>query len=188
MTSPAPSARRISIGLAAVIGLAVGGAAGIAIGGHWDSGWVEAVGTWFGGFATVIAILWAVRVFRHEQQLQRVEGQERRDAAVAELEREAGRQAQAVRDETERQVREATAVILEARGGGGFGSEPDVTMDSINIRVINPTVKMLSNVRTWVVGSEPPAEANHSIGRSIAPNGATYRLSERGRQLAGRRG
>jgi hypothetical protein len=32
----------------------------------WTANWVEAVGTWVGGFGTVFAVLWAIRAFRAE--------------------------------------------------------------------------------------------------------------------------
>lgn len=98
-----------------------------------DPNWVEAAGTWVGGISTVLALLWAVQTFRADQASRDAEIQRREQEHVAATE---------AREVMIRSV--AKKVVLELRGGGGYGNFPNQVMTSLHLRVHNDSDQRVS--------------------------------------------
>ncbi len=121
----------------AIGGLAVGATGAILVTRWISSDWVEAAGTWFGGVATVLALLWAVQTFRADQQHRESE-REQREAAkqAAAQEREAEKRAEEEKRELEVRA-EARRVLVALHGGGGQGRTGDMHMTSLRVNLMN---------------------------------------------------
>ncbi|AIY03024.1 hypothetical protein ART_3425 [Arthrobacter sp. PAMC 25486] len=91
-----------------------------------DPDWVVATGTWFGGVATVLTLLWAVRAFRSDQA-------ERERTRRDENERD---MSDAVQRANEAQA-EANNVSVALKGGAATGTPPDQMMTSFNLVIQN---------------------------------------------------
>lgn len=120
-------ARESIVRLMWAIGGAAVGAAGAIVVTRWSSSdWIEAAGTWFGGVATVLALLWAVQTFRADQQHRESEREQREaEKLVAAQEREATMLAE--KEERELEVlTEAKRVLVALHGGGGQGRTGDM--------------------------------------------------------------
>ncbi|MBV1781295.1 hypothetical protein KRR55_19475 [Paeniglutamicibacter sp. ABSL32-1] len=107
-------------------GLTLGASLALLVLKNWTPDWVGATGTWFGAVATVLTLLWAVRSFRSDQA-------ERELTRIAEHEREAEALMQRARGE----FIEASNVSIALRGGAGHGSDPNMMMTSIQVRIQN---------------------------------------------------
>lgn len=95
--------------------------------------WVEATGTWIGGVATVLALLWAVQTFRADQAA--------RENEIAA--READRVATAAATEAA-VVNAASRVTMEIRGGGGYGPDGKKKMTTLHVYVHNDSAQTAS--------------------------------------------
>lgn len=134
-----------------------------------EPNWVEAAGTWFGGVATVLTLLWAVRVFRSDQRHREEERQRRHlESLTAEQLRE------------EERVRTASAVSFALRGGAGHGVRANTQMTSLHIDIVNASDNGLSIID--VIPDDPlefapalklpiqlPANQSETISQMIVP-------------------
>ena len=123
--------RRIRSGLLVhamwgVGGLTVGATAALLLARGFKPDWLEATGTWVGGIATVLALLWAVQTFRADQDARQVEKLQAEQDRAAEF--------QAVNDAV---LAEASRVSLELRGGGGYGGPNEQKMNSVHLNIHN---------------------------------------------------
>jgi hypothetical protein len=146
----------------AVAGSAVGATAALLWVKKFKVEWVEAMGTWFGAIATVLALLWAVQTFRSDQ------AHREQERIAREVERaEEARAALRADEEAERRAEGAllslangVSVAAYVHGGGtplrGGGFE--ITM--LRLKVINETSE-----RVLVKGYEvdPPLHAFYGL-------------------------
>lgn len=106
-------------------GVSVGACVATVVDGRWSPEWVGATGTWFGGIATVLALLWAVRSFRSDQADRAdARAEVRAQELVAEMKREL------------RASANAKNVSISLQGGAGFGGGP-WKMTSVHVIVQN---------------------------------------------------
>lgn len=113
----------------------IGGASGYLLGAGIDVAAVEAAGTWVGGLGTIAAVIYAARAFTAESRYR-----EREFEAEAQ---------QAARAESDLK-RQAAFVRYEVRGGGGFGTDPDFTMESLWVTAENGSNEPATHVRVLV--------------------------------------
>lgn len=152
------------------IGGAVFGAAGAILVTRWSSSdWVGAAGTWFGGVATVLALLWAVQTFRADQQHREYE-LERREAErhAATQERVATMRAEKERQELEI-LAEAKRVLVALHGGGGQGRTGDMYMTSVRANIMNNSGRpvMVTDIKL-----NPPLRAKQRLREPIRVDAA----------------
>lgn len=88
--------------------------------------WVEATGTWVGGLATVLTLLWAVRVFRDDQAHREGEQQRRHMEALS-----------AEKRLEEQEAAEAAEVKFQLLGGRASGTNPLMNLETIHVPVTN---------------------------------------------------
>lgn len=154
----------------AVAGSAVGATAALLWVNKFKVEWVEAMGTWFGAIATVLALLWAVQTFRsdqahreHERVMREAERAEEADAALR-AEEEAQRHAENAI------VRVANGVSVKVFPYGGAERRPDGGLDlaMLRLRVTNE-----SSERVLVKKHElaPPLREMYPFGEPFAVRG-----------------
>lgn len=159
---------------AAAGGLLAGGSVGYLIGAEIDSGTVEAAGTWVGGLGTIAAVIYAARAFTAETR-----HRERELAA------EAKRTADEVERTTRERARQAAFVRYELRGGGGFGLDPDFTMESLWVIAENASHEPATRVRVfaadrivWESASLIPGEKFEKLVNLPKGHGLRFTQSE----------
>lgn len=125
--------------------------------------WVQATGTWVGGVATVLTLLWAVRVFRTDQAHREAERQRRHEESLKSA------------HELERQkIDEASRVWIEARGGAGHGVGENMKMTSLNLYFHNTTDRAVS---VEVLEFDEPLQSSARIKTPVhLPPNDTVRL------------
>lgn len=130
----------------AIGGAAIGATVALLLCRGVTADWVGATGTWFGAVATVLALLWAVQTFRADQanrdHARQVEEEQRRQAAEEE--------AKDINDQ-------ASLVTIALLGGGGYGSDPNMQMNSVRLVVKNNSRE---TVRVTTAELLPPLKEN----------------------------
>lgn len=104
-----------------------------------DVAWVEATGTWFGAVATVLALFWAVQVFRLDQAHRDSALQEARAADALAREESKLAETRAARAAEQAHVDRAARVSMTIRAGGGFGGDGNWHMNNVYLRFFNET-------------------------------------------------
>ncbi|WP_022873858.1 hypothetical protein [Nesterenkonia alba] len=99
----------------------------------FDPEWLQATGTWFGGVATVLTLLWAVRVFRTDQAHREAERQRRHEESL-----------KSAQELEQQKIDEASRVSFEPRGGAGHGTGKNTKMTSLNLYFHNTTDRAVS--------------------------------------------
>lgn len=107
-------------------GLTLGASLALLVSKNWTPEWIGATGTWFGAVATVLTLLWAVRSFRSDQA-------ERESSRLAERDKEAA----ALMERERGDLKEASHVSIELKGGAGEGSPPNLVMTSLHVKIRN---------------------------------------------------
>lgn len=120
---------------AVIVGVVLGATVALLWVNPLDYRWVDATGTWFGGIATVLTLLWAVHVFRKDQDHREEERVLRHLESLS-----------AERRQEHEAAMQAAEVVFKLRGGGGYGSGGDTKMDSIHIHVSNTSDRAVSVV------------------------------------------
>lgn len=98
-----------------------------------DPDWVEATGTWVGGLATVLTLLWAVRVFRDDQAHREGEQQRRHSEALS-----------AAKRLEEQEAAEASEVNFHLLGGRASGTNLLMSLETIHVKVSNTSERRAS--------------------------------------------
>lgn len=136
--SPTPATRRYCVDVSSRLnpvlvhsiwglgGLTLGASLALLVIKDWTPDWIEATGTWFGAVATVLTLLWAVRSFRSDQD-------EREKSRKAEREKDIAEQLEVERE----QMKEASNVRIELKGGRGFGTSPNLMMTGVHVVIQN---------------------------------------------------
>ena len=153
----------------AIAGAALGAAGAIVVTKWSSSDWVGAAGTWFGGVATVLALLWAVQTFRADQQHRESEF-ERREAErlAAAREREEAMRAEKEKQELET-LAEAKRVLIALHGGRGQGRTGDMYTTSVRVNLMNNSVRpvMVTDIKL-----NPPLRAMQRLREPVRVDAA----------------
>lgn len=160
----------------AVAGSAVGATAALLWVKKFKVEWVEAMGTWFGAIATVLALLWAVQTFRsdqaHREQERVAREAERAEEARAAL--RADEEAQRRAEDEIRRIANGVSVVAHNYGGGtplqGGGFEIhmlrlQVTNES-DERVLVKGYEVAPPLNTRFDSPEPFAVSSRSISNA----------------------
>ncbi len=109
-----------------IAGLVLGATIGLLWVRELDPEWVQATGTWVGGVATVLTLLWAVRVFRKDQEHRESERQRRHEESL-----------EAEHRQEQKRLEEASRVSVALRGGAAQGTRDNMKMTSLHLDLHN---------------------------------------------------
>lgn len=118
---------------AVIVGVVLGATVALLWVNSLDYRWVDATGTWFGGIATVLTLLWAVHVFRKDQDHREQERILRHLESLG-----------AERQQEHEAAAEAADVDFQLLGGRAFGPPGEMNLEQIRVKVTNTTDRTAS--------------------------------------------